>query len=184
MKQIIKLTENDLREMVKSVLNESFENQELGAMVKEHGGLDSARASSDARYNNHRLDLQQAHPTAYIPKEIWDKISLEFNLNYPISQQVLCCKDGGAIILDLYRGRGDSREFIDAKKSRLHNYWDNHQYRDVSKEDMDKYRELGHKETDQLTWYNQDNNTYTAPNFVRRHEHGARRGVKKVRGQK
>lgn len=184
MKQIIKLTESDLRKIVQSVLNESFENQELTDMVKEHGGLDTSQAEFDARYNNHELDLQQAQAKAYIPREIWEKIHWTLDSNYPIKQQTLRCNDGGVIVLDMYKGLGKSQEFIDKKKARLHNHWDNVQYSHLNKEDMDTCRRVGHELTDKLGWYNQYKDPYTSPNYARRDIHGNRRGVKKVRGQK
>lgn len=104
--QTIKLTENELKhiinESVKRILNEDFINNDLNALVSEHGGLmpaDKYPGKYDARTYNANDNIRQAKVSGYIEPEQMEVLEL-FNKFSPITSQLLYCRDGGAIVID------------------------------------------------------------------------------------
>ena len=88
-------------------LNESFDDQELTDMVKDHGGLISLRGkynysgTRDARQNQVGYDLKRAKPKGYISEDVLVTLQNE-NVDFyiPLEEQLLFCNDGGAIIIE------------------------------------------------------------------------------------
>lgn len=103
MDKTIRLTEDELknliRESVEMVLNEKFENSELTDMVKQHGGLKWILLSNDMRTANTRIDLKKAKVKGYLSPETVSELAM-VNWYYPLNEQALHCKDGGAIVID------------------------------------------------------------------------------------
>ena len=83
-------------------LNKSFEDKTLNAEIKKHGGLDNLYKDRDARAEITWYELsKEAGYKSYIPKEDIEKIRFEYYLNphFSLYEQILFCKDGGAIVI-------------------------------------------------------------------------------------
>ena len=88
-------------------MNESFDDQELTDMVKDHGGLISLKGTYnysgtwDARQNQVGYDLKRAKAKGYISEDVLVTLKNE-NVDFliPLEEQLLFCNDGGAIIIE------------------------------------------------------------------------------------
>ena len=124
MKKVVNLTESQLRDVVKQVIKESFEDDGLADMVKSHGGLAKNLAFHDARRYGMNHDIRYMKPVAYISEEEYEVLN-KLNWFNPINEQLLICNDGGAIVVekgDEPMGNGYRSEYQDKMYSRTKNY--------------------------------------------------------------
>ncbi len=91
-----------IKESIRNVINESFENPELAEMIREHGGLRKIeKYVKDARSRDNGalgFDIRYASPEYYLSPETVSEI-YDAGLYYDIEEKVLYTNDGGAIVI-------------------------------------------------------------------------------------
>lgn len=97
MKKEVRLNEEGLRQLIEQVLTEKFDNDNLAAMIRGHGGLRNL-PYMDIRNNSTFISPQKAEPKEYLSKEFVDTL-MKLNWHQPINKQLLLTNDGGAILV-------------------------------------------------------------------------------------
>lgn len=86
--------------IVKKVLNEAFASEDVNRAVAEHGGADNRKKTIDIRSGvSNYDDISKMEVVGYIPKEVFQYLE-DVMWGKPLSEQILFCNDGGALILN------------------------------------------------------------------------------------